>query len=219
MLLTPSLACFALPLLFSRAEAASSSTGEAPTPTALLTTPTLPTPTASPLPPVSPFVEDLINKLVTASLYANLLANGGDYQATCDLIVPENISGVGSSGINGTAVKTEICTGASLVAINPDFGPFLRDFNRRGGGYLATALFAVRIAGNFAGGPDLATLCTEIEAELINLLFVGFTDTDVGSQVKDYICGAAAASSSSSAAASAACPTKIPTSNYDYTLP
>lgn len=215
MLFTPSLAGFALLLFFSRAEAASS-IGKAQTPTALPKIPVLPAPTASPLPPVSPFVEDLINKLVTASLYATLFANGGDYQAVCDAIVPENISGVGSSGINGTAVKAEICTGASLVAQNPDLGPFLRDSNRRGAGYLAIALFAVRVVGNFAGGPDLAKLCSEIEAELINVLFIGFTGTDVGSEVKDYICGAAA--SSSSAAASAR-PTKIPKCNYGYTHP
>ena len=184
-------------------------------PTPLTAVPEIPTPTASPLPPLSPFVQDLVNKLVTASLYATLFANGGDYQAVCNAIIPENLSGVGSSGINGTAVKSEICTGASLVAKNPDLGPFLRESNRRGAGYLATALFAVRVAGNFAGGPDLATLCTEIEVELINVLFIGFTNTNVGSEVKDYICGAAA---SSSAAAALACPTKIPTSNYNYTL-
>lgn len=213
MLFISSLAFVALPLLLIEVEAASP-TG---TPTALTTIPTLPTPIASPLPPLSPFIDDLIKKLVTASLYATLFANGGDYRALCDAIVPENLSGVGSSGINGTAVKTELCAGADLVAKNPDFGPFLRESNRRGAGYLATALFAVRVAGGFAGGTNLAKLCSEIEADLINPLFIGFTDTDVGTQVKDYICSVAAASSSS--AATIACPTQVPKRSYDYTLP
>lgn len=205
MLFPLSFVFVALSLLFFEAEAASSPIG---TPTALPQPAVLPAPTASPLPPLSPFIDDLIAKLVTASLYATLFANGGDYRAVCDAIIPENISPVGSSGINGTAVKSEICTGAYLVSLNPDFGPFLRDFNRRGAGYLATALFAVRLAGGFAGGSDLAKLCTEIEEELINRLFIGFTDTDVGTQVKNYICGAAASSSPSAAAA---CPTQAPT--------
>lgn len=213
MFFTSTLTYFALPLLLSQVDAASPA-GETQAPTALTTIPSIPTPSASPLPPLSPFVGDLINKLVTASLYSTLYANGGDYRATCDAIIPENVSGVGSSGINGTAVKSEICAGASLVAQNADYGPFLRESYRRGAGYLATALFAVRIAGNFAGGSDLAKLCTEIEAEIINDLFIGFTGTDVGSQVKDYVCSAAASSSSSALA----CPTEIPTRNsYTYT--
>lgn len=202
------LICFALPLLLCKVVQA------VVTPTALLTTiPTAPA-TSSPIsPPLDPFVDDLIQKLVTASLYSTLFANGGDYQATCDAINPKGLSGVGSSGINGTAVKSEICTGASLVASNADLGPALREFYRRGAGSLAIALFAVRIVGGFAGGPNLTELCAEIDEELINVLFVGFTDTDVGSQVKNYICGAAAAAASSSSA-SAACPTKIPTGGY-----
>ena len=201
------LICFALPPLLLEVVQA------VVTPTALST---IPTATASPIsPPPDTFADDLIQKLVTASLYSTLFANGGDYQATCDAINAGNLSGVGSSGINGTAVRSEICTGASLVAQNADLGPAFREFYRRGAGSLAIALFAVRIVGGFAGGPNLTGLCSEIEEELINVLFVGFTDTDVGSQVKNYICGAAAASSS----ASATCPTKIPTGGYNHTIP
>lgn len=86
----------------------------------------------------------------------------------------------------------------------------LREYYRRGAGFLAIALFAVRIVGGFAGGPDLTGLCKEIDEELLNVLFVGFTDTDVGSQVKQYICdaAAAAAASASASSAAAACPTE-----------
>ena len=207
MLFIPSLAYVALPLLLTGTEAASSAQGSA-TRTALPTAPVAPpAPTASPLPPVSPFVGDLLTKLATAVLYASLFANGGDYQAFCDAIIPENLSGIGPPGINGTGVKNELCTGATLVARNADFGPFLTEGNQRGVTYLATALFAVQVAGGFAGGPDLAMLCSEIEAELVNTLFIGFTDTDVGSQVKDYVCSAAAS------------PTPNRSGYYNYTLP
>ena len=207
MLFVTSIACVALPLLLPGIEAASSA-GASPTRTALPTVPVTPsTPTASPLPPVSPFVGDLLTKLATAVLYASLFANGGDYQALCDVIVPENLSGTGPPGINGTGVKDEVCTGATLVAQNAGFGPFLTKGNQQGVTYLATALFAVQVAGGFAGGPDLAKLCSEIEEELINTLFIGFTDTDVGSQVKDYVCGAAAS------------PKPNRPGYYDYTLP
>lgn len=214
MFFKPSRVCIALALLLSYAEAASS-TGGSPTATALAEVPTLPAPTASPLPPVSPFVGDLIGKLATAIYYSFLLANGGDYQAICDAIEPKNLSGLGNGDVNGTVIKKQVCTGASFVAANAALGPFLIEGNQRGSTYLATALYAVQVAGNFAGGPDLAKLCTEIEAELINGLFTNYTDTDVGSQIKDYVCGAAASSSRSASA----CPTAIPTRNSTHHHP
>lgn len=206
MLLTPSLVCCAFPLLLSKVQAQ--------TPTSVPQVPTQPTPTASPLPPISPMVADLLGELATAQIYASLFANGGDYQALCDAIVPENLSGIGGAGlgtVNGTGVKAEICTGASLVAQNADYGPFLTQGNQRALGYLATALFAVQVAGEFAGGPDLADLCAEIEEELINLFFLGFTNTDVGTQVKKFVCDAARASASTPVPA---CRTPPPAGNY-----
>lgn len=196
----------ALPLLVLSVQAISSAEAS-PTPTAFVSIPPLATPTASPLPPVAPFVQDFLNKLTTAVFYNFLLANGGDYQALCDAVEPENIDAIGSGGANGTAVKTEICAGANLVAANPAFEPFLVKSNQLGIPILGTALFAVQVAGNFGGGPDLAKLCTEIEADIINRLFIGYTNTAVGTEVKDYICSAAASSSSSVSVS----PTPLPT--------
>lgn len=211
MLFTPFLEFLALLLLCFKAE------GQSPNSlTVIPTVPTVPAPTASPTPTPGPILQDLLAKLVTAALYVSFFSNGGDYQALCDALVPENLSNIGSGGINGTAIKNEICTGAQLVAANAALEPFLVETNQRGVDFLAVALFAVQVAGNYAGGPDLNTLCSEIEAERINLLFIGFTDTDTGTQIKDYVCGATASPSSATAAAR---PTQFSMGYYDYTLP
>ena len=211
MLFTPFLAFHALLLVSFKAKAQSQTS-----PTVIPTVPTVPAPTASPIPPPGALLQDLLAKLVTAVLYVSLFSNGGDYQALCDALVPDNLSNIGSGGVNGTAIKNEICTGAQLVAANAAFEPFLVETNQRGVDFLAVALFAVQVAGKYAGGPDLTTLCSEIEAERINLLFIGFTDTDTGTQIKDYVCGAAASSSS---AAAATRPARPSTGYYDYALP
>ena len=58
----------------------------------------------------------------------------------------------------------------------------------------------MQVAGNYAGGSNLAKLCSEIEATLINGIFVGYI-ADEGTAVKDYVCSAASASASASASA------------------
>ena len=48
----------------------------------------------------------------------------------------------------------------------------------------------VQVAGGFAGGTDLNTLCGEIEAKLIGNIFINFIP-GVGTAVKDFVCGKA----------------------------
>ena len=79
--------------------------------------------------------------------------------------------------------------------------------NQAGVSYLETALFAVEIAGNFAGGANLATLCTEIEAKLIDNLFVGSGYGTVGSAIKTYICSAANTTSTTNSTTPSTCST------------
>ena len=199
-------------LLSSTTEAASA---ENPAPRFSLTTiPAIPSPTASPIPPVDSRTADYLGKLTTASFYAFLLANGGDYQALCDAIVPENLSNIGSGGINGTAIKKEICAGASIVAGFPEFEDVLIKGNQVAIRSLGVAILAVEIAGGFGGAPDLGQLCAEIEPQYINGVFVNYTNTDFGDEIKDYICSAAAdapatPSSGSPSSARSAIPSRL----------
>lgn len=146
-----------------------------------------PRPTASPLPPVSPTAAAFIGELSTAILYASLIANDNDLAALCPLIDPPSLSNI--TGIDGVAVQREVCAAATLSR-NATIKEQLVLANQQGLSYLQTALFAVQVAGNYAGGTDLDTLCSEIETQLINNLFFNNID-NFGTTVKNYICNAA----------------------------
>lgn len=191
-----SLGFLALAALLSSTTEAASAKNPAPRFT-LTTIPAIASPTASPIPPVDSRTADYLGKLSTASFYAFLLANGGNYQALCDAIVPENLSNIGTGGINGTAIKKEICAGASIVAGFPELEDFLIKGNQVAITSLGAAILAVEIIGGFGGAPDLGQLCTEIEAQYINGVFVNYTNTDFGTEIKDYVCSAAAAAPAS----------------------
>lgn len=103
---------------------------------------------------------------------------------------------MGSGGINGTAIKKEICGAAKFESDYPQFAPLLVRGNQEGAGYLATAIYAVQVvARGYAGRSDLKKLCSAIEAVVINDLFLGYTNTKVGTEVKNYVCNAANAAS------------------------
>ena len=148
---------------------------------------TIATPTASPLPPVNPTVAAFIGELSTAILYASLISNG-NLPGLCPLINPPALSNI--TGIDGEAVQREVCGGATVVAQNATLGEIVVLENQNPGvSVLATALFAVQVAGNYAGGTDLDTLCSEIETQVINNLFINYID-NFGTRVKNYICNA-----------------------------
>ena len=75
---------------------------------------------------------------------------------------------------------------------DPALANAVENENRVGITYLAQALFAVQVASGYAGGTDLNTLCSEIQTQLINGLFVGYVP-DGGTAIKNYVCGASAA--------------------------
>lgn len=167
----------------------------------------VPGPTASPLPPVAPTVQQFIDELSTAILYAELYANGADAAKLCSVINPASLDEISGIAINGSAVQQEVCALAAIDFGTPSLSALVVSENQAVVSYLATALFAVQVAGNYAGGANLATLCSEIEATLIDNVFINYTP-DVGTAVKDYVCSAASASASatSTAMASATAP-------------
>jgi len=162
------------------------------TTTTSIVTPSAPIPTATPFPPVSATIQTFINELATTILYAELLANGGDTPKLCSVINPASLDGITSPAINGSAVQTEICAGASIDIYYPSLYPFVVSGNQQGVSYLFTALYAIQVAGGFPN--DLQTLCNSIEATLINNLFMGAVP-NVGTAVEDCVYSTASASS------------------------
>ena len=112
------------------------------------------------------------------------------------MINPSSLDEIAGVAINGSAVQQEVCAAAALNLYSATLGSTIISENQAGVSYLFTALYAVQIAGNFAGGTNLATLCSEIEDTLIDNLFIGFIP-NVGTAVKNYVCNAAIASSTS----------------------
>lgn len=156
------------------------------------------TPTASPLPPVSSTVQSFIDDLFTAILYAELLSNEGFSAKLCSVISPSGLDEISGIAINGTALQSQVCALAAIDFDSPDLSAPVIALNQKGISLLATALFAVQVAGNYAGGPNLATLCSEIEATLIDNPFINYISNKVGTEVKKYVCSAATASASAS---------------------
>ena len=135
-------------------------------------------------------------------MYAELFSNAGDEEKLCSLINPSSLAKISGIAINGTAVQEEVCALAAIEFASPSLSGTVISENQLAVQYLATALFAVQVAGNFAGGPNLAKLCSEIEETLINGIFVGYI-ADEGTAVKNYVCSAASASASASATCTA----------------
>lgn len=120
----------------------------------------------------------------------------------CSVINPASLDEISGIAINGTAVQQEVCALAAIEFTSPSLADIVISGNQVAVQYLATALFAVQVAGNYAGGPNLATLCSEIEATLIDNIFIGYIPK-VGTAVKNYVCSAASASATSTASCSA----------------
>lgn len=127
----------------------------------------------------------------------------------CSTINPSALSEITDPSINGTVVQSEVCALAAIDFASPSLASFVEGENRVGVTYLTTALFAVQVAGGYAGGTNLNTLCSEIEATLIDDLFIGFVP-DVGTAVKNYVCSAASATPSQGTAIPSATFTSVP---------
>ena len=143
-------------------------------------------------------------------LYVELFSNAGNQEKLCSVINPAALDEISGVAINGSAVQSEVCALAAIEFATPSLFATVVSENQRAVSYLATALFAVQVAGGYAGGPNLATLCSEIEAGLIDNIFIGYTP-NVGTAVKDYVCSVAAASGSvPSTSKATACATSPP---------
>lgn len=185
---------------------------------------TPPTPTASALPPIDPIAQTFLKELGTASIYAFLIGAGDGTartaEAICEAIKPDQIDKIGPGSFDGAAIQREACAAATLESDTPNVtGPLIAS-NRAGVGYLATAVLGVELAAGVGGAPDLKKICSEIEAELIDRLFINYTNTTVGTQVRDYICNAAnAALSSSSSTSDSAANNTTTTTTTTPTIP
>ena len=116
------------------------------------------------------------------------------------MINPASLDEISGIAINGTAVQNEVCALASIEFASPSLAAIVVSRNQLAVQYLASALFAVQVAGGYAGGTNLATLCSEIETTIINNIFINYI-SDQGTAIKDYVCSAASASASASASA------------------
>lgn len=121
---------------------------------------------------MTPTIQEFIDELSTAILYTELLANAGDEAELCSIINPASLDEISGIAINGSAVQQEVCALAAIDFTTPSLSALVIGENQAVVSYLATALFAVQVAGNYAGGPNLATLCPEIEATLIDNIFI-----------------------------------------------
>lgn len=136
------------------------------------------------------------------------MASGGNQEKLCSVINPAGLDEISGIAINGSAVQEEVCALGAIDFTSPSLGPVVVKLNQLAVQYLATALFAVQVAGDYAGGTNLARLCSEIDATIINGIFVGYVPNG-GTAVKDYVCSVAAASASATSKA-AACTTTPP---------
>ena len=113
-----------------------------PEPTTPISLPSGPVaqPTASPLPPLNGTASTLIPDLQTALLYLELLGNA-NLRKLCSVINPAALSNI--TGINGTAVQSEVCGSASVEKFDPALAEIAAASNRLGVDFVFTALFAV----------------------------------------------------------------------------
>ena len=146
------------------------------------------TPTASPLPPISANAQTLIDELRTTIIYASLIGSGGFPEGLCGDLDPAGFDNF--TAYNGTVIRDEVCNTAFIQKFIPGVYSSVKLENQVAVSYLFTALFAVQVAGGFAGGTNLATLCSEIESDLIDNIFIGYVEGG-GTAVKNYVCAAA----------------------------
>lgn len=128
-------------------------------------------------PPFGGDAQQLVIQLATAIYIVEVINNGGPLQEVCDTL---NVTVLYFEGLNGALAKQKICAAAA----NPP--PPANASAINGIITLATALYAVEVAGNYAGGTNLTNLCNLIDYQAIDLL--GFD----GPSVEDFVCSAAA---------------------------
>ena len=131
---------------------------------------------ATDLPPFGGEAEQLVIKLATAIYIVEVINNGGDLTKACDNV---NVAALYLEGLDGHLAKQRICA----AALSPP--PTADPSSRAQIIALATALYAVEVAGNYAGGTDLTNLCNVID--LNTIVALGFD----GSSVKQFVCSAA----------------------------
>ncbi|KAL8696753.1 MAG: hypothetical protein Q9224_002639, partial [Gallowayella concinna] len=105
-------------------------------------------PTAVPSPVINGTAQTLIDELRTASLYVSLIGNGGNFAKLCSALNPAAL--FNETGINGTAVQTEVCSAAAIAQFFPETVQAIVLSNQVGFLYLQTALFAVQAVSHIS---------------------------------------------------------------------
>ncbi|KAI4103421.1 MAG: hypothetical protein L6R37_003860 [Teloschistes peruensis] len=98
-----------------------------------------------PVPPprINATAQALIDEIRTAILYVSLIGNDGNLPKLCSVINPSALKN--ETGINGTAVLTEVCGAASIAVYDPRIAQQVVLANQLGLQYLYTALYAVEV--------------------------------------------------------------------------
>ncbi|KAL8815740.1 MAG: hypothetical protein Q9223_005153 [Gallowayella weberi] len=135
-------------------------------------TPSISPPTAVPPPPINGTGQTLSDELRTAILYVSLIGNDANLAKLCSVINPAAL--FNETGINGTAVQTEVCSAAAIAQFLPGLAQAVVLSNQVGVSYLQTALFAVQAVSRFAGCVNRTMLCSEIDETVINNQFIGY---------------------------------------------
>ena len=128
------------------------------------------------LPPFTGEAQQLVMELATAIYIVEVINNDGGLQKVCETL---NVTALFFEGLNGSLAKEKICAAAAQPP------PPANESSFNGIIALATALYAVEVAGHYAGGTNLTALCSVVDAQTISLL--GFD----GPLIKDYVCSAA----------------------------
>lgn len=141
------------------------------------------------LPPFDPAPASIVRQLATAIYITQVIRNGGNLWKACQNV---NVRNLGLTGINGELAKERICAAARIPPAPADTSTLNEIIA------LATGLYAVEVAGKYAGGTNLTNLCNVIDVVTINALNYD------GQRVKDFVCAAA-----SNAPAAPACTTPV----------
>ncbi|KAI9875581.1 MAG: hypothetical protein M1830_008320 [Pleopsidium flavum] len=132
------------------------------------------------LPPFGGQAQQQVMVLATAIYIVEVINNRGNLTQVCNDL---NATALYLEGLDGNLAKQKICA-AALSPLPPTNSSAITEIIA-----LATALYAVEVAGNYAGGTNLTNLCNVVDVNTISLL--GFD----GISVKNFVCAAAAGTS------------------------
>jgi hypothetical protein len=144
--------------------------------------------------------QEIVVQMASAIFVWELFNSGINITTVCEqLDVVKNFQ----MGLDGTAIKELICN----LAANPTAPPYT-PFEQVVGP--AAVLYAVQVAGGYAGGSNLKFMCNNVYFQIVTDL--GFD----GQAAKDFVCAEAVGVSPSPTGSATATPTSGSSSKGDY---